>query len=224
MTEGTTSPPLSTFWRLALNAGLPASYPFKLQLLCSARYTDQTVQVFNGGLAGRRASDDRERFNDALSEGRPEVVLLMEGANDMNSFVSITRTVSAMEDMVRDAQARGAAVMLATIPLQRPGGFRAYNPEAIPEYNEALRVMASKKDALLIDIAAQFPMTLLGQDGLHPTEAGYQRIAEIWFDALKARYELIPETARLASPRATVDSHAVGLAHHVQALPRPKRG
>jgi lysophospholipase L1-like esterase len=193
MTEGTTSPEVTLFWRLSLDAGLSSSYPYKLQALCAARYTDQTIQVFNGGRGGMRAADDRDRFNEALSDAEPEVVLLMEGANDMNQEASITSTVNAMEDMVRDAQGRGLTVMLATIPLQRPGGPKAFNPGAIPRYNDALRTMAARKAAILVDVGAQLPMSLIGQDGLHPTDAGYDFIAGLFLDALKLRYERAPE-------------------------------
>lgn len=196
MTEGTTSPAIDPFWRLRLDAGRSTSYPYKLQTLCRERYTDQAVVVFNAGQGGRRATDDRQRLNEALSEADAEVVLLMEGANDMNAGASITSTVNAMEDMVRDAQGRGIGVLLATIPLQRPGGQRAFNPDAIPRYNEALRVMAGRKGAVLVDIGAQLPLALIGQDGLHPTEAGYDLIARLWLDALRGHYEQAPAASR----------------------------
>jgi hypothetical protein len=122
-----------------------------------------------------------------------------------------------MEDMVRDAQARGMDVMLGTLPLQRSGGPKAYNPEAIPEYNDALRVMAGRKNAQLVDIAAQFPMQLLGQDGLHPTDDGYQRIAEIWLEALKRRYEVPAETPAPGSTARAAESSAPADAIALQA-------
>ena len=39
-------------------------------------------------------------------------------------------------------------------------------------------------NALMPDAA-----TVIGVDGLHPTEAGYQHMAEIWLEALKAAFE-----------------------------------
>lgn len=190
MTEGVTSP---TVGLRMLTAGLPQSYPYKLQTLVTARYTDQTLTVLNAGRAGEVASDSgtRTRFNGALSEAKPELLLLMEGANDLNSVnVSVNATVNAMEDMVRDAQGRGIFVMLATIPPQRPGpGSKATSPDVLARYNTSLRTMAAKKGAQLIDVNALLPVSLIGQDGLHPTEAGYQRLAEIFLDAIKTKYE-----------------------------------
>lgn len=188
MTEGTVSVPLPA---ALLTAGKPESYPFKLQTLVSARYTSQTVVVLNGGSAGKLATEDWSRFNAALSEAKPELLLLMEGANDLNGVApSVTAAVNAMEDMVREAGRRGIFVMLATIPPQRPGpGSKTTTPDLLSRYNADLRTMAANKKAQLIDVNALLPVALIGQDGLHPTEAGYERLAEIFLDAIKTKYE-----------------------------------
>ena len=59
-------------------------------------------------------------------------------------------------------------------------------------FNDAVKVMAAKKGAILVDVNAQFPESLIGQDGLHPTEAGHQRLAEIYGEAVRVRYERPP--------------------------------
>lgn len=191
MTEGTTSAPLAG-WRFVLDPGRPASYPFKLQTLITARYTSQTIAVYNAGKAGERASEAGDRFDRALREANPDVVLLLEGANDLNNGAGISATTNAMEDMVRLArEQRGKPVFLATLPPQRSGGKG--RAELVAAYNDSLKGMAARKGAIVVDIGAQFPLSLIGTDGLHPTEDGYQRFAEIWLDALKARYEKAPE-------------------------------
>ena len=55
MTEGVDSPPMALTaaeWTLPLTAGRSQSYPFKLKALIDARYTGQTISVYNGGFAG----------------------------------------------------------------------------------------------------------------------------------------------------------------------------
>lgn len=198
MTAGTTSPAVSF---RALDAGLAQSYPFKLQTLVTARYTAQSVSVFNAGIAGRKASEDRSRLMDAISETSPELVLLMEGANDLNSIVGpdtnaqVDFTVGSMEDLVKDTVRRGIPIMLATIPPQRAGGSRAGGVPYLEKYNQDLKTMAGKKGAMIVDVNAQLPLALIGQDGLHPTEPGYQRLADIFFDAIKQQYEATPPSA-----------------------------
>jgi lysophospholipase L1-like esterase len=197
MTAGTTS---ATYTPFTLTAGIPQSYPFKLQLLLAARYTAQTIVVANGGIGGKRAMEDRDRFDAALSEAQPEVVILLEGANDINSLpddmTNVSPIVGAMEDMVRDAQGRGAQVMVATIPPQRPGNPKTQHYALVPKYNDELKTMVGKKGATLIDLNAMVPLSLIGQDGLHPTEAAYEMMASIFFDVIKNKYEVVTAARR----------------------------
>ena len=191
MTAGTTSPAYTPF---RSTAGLPQSYPFKLQTLLSARYTLQTIEVSNQGVPGERVASARSRFTDALSAARPELAILMEGANDLNNLPQgvsdVTPIMGAMEDLVRDATGRGIQVFLATIPPQRLGGSRAARAGLVDKYNGELKVMAGKKGAMVVDVNALLPLSLIGQDGLHPTEAGYQLLAEIFTEAIKGRFEV----------------------------------
>ena len=73
-------------WRLMWNP--LGSYPTSLKSLLEARYTAQTFAVTNAGLGGEQVSSSsgQARFRSALLAARPEVVLLMEGANDLNGF------------------------------------------------------------------------------------------------------------------------------------------
>ncbi len=125
ITYGVDSPPLML---RALDAGISQSYPFKLQSLLATRYSGQSVSVFNAGIGGKNAWEDRDRLAGMVSETHPDLVLLMEGANDLNSIgppstnAKIDSTVAHMEDMVRDTLARGIPVVVATLPPQREGG------------------------------------------------------------------------------------------------------
>jgi lysophospholipase L1-like esterase len=194
MTWGVIPPPGLVF---TLDAGRAESYPFKLQTLLTARYKTQSVAVYNDGLSGGEVSRERSRFTDGLRASSPELVLLMEGANDLNSFVDqagtnalVDNLVGMMEDLVRDAvERRGVPVFLATLPPQRPPKGRAAS--LLGRYNNGLKTMAAKKGATLVDVGAQIPASMIGADGLHPTEEGYQRIAEIFYEAIKAKYESV---------------------------------
>jgi lysophospholipase L1-like esterase len=199
MTEGVDSPPLPSgafSGTLLLGPGRAQSYPFKLQSMIDTRYTDQVITVFNEGIAGKQVRDDRERFNQAMSQARPDLILLLEGANDLGGPLApgegvnarITVVVGSLEDMVRDAGFRGIPVMIGTLPPQRPGAPKATTLAVFPRINAAIVEMAGKKGAQVVDIG-QLPLSMIGADGLHPSEAGYQRMAEIWFDAIKARFE-----------------------------------
>ena len=199
MTAGTTSPQV-TF--RTLTAGIPQSYPFKLQELTSARYTSQTISVLNAGRAGETATTGRNRLAGDLSEARPELLIILEGANDLNALFSqgitdIGPVVNAVEDMVREAQGRNVTVMVATLPPQRAGAPKVTDPNMLSKYNRDLRAMAAKKGAILVDVNALLPLSAIGQDGLHPTEAGYQQLAQIFLDAIAAKWEAPGSTASI---------------------------
>jgi lysophospholipase L1-like esterase len=210
ITAGTTSP---TYTALALTAGRTESYPFKLQTLISARYTAQTISVFNSGNPGESVNDGYKRLGGVLSEATPQLLILMEGANDLNVLAILQSTnvspiVATLEDMVRHALGRGITVMVATLPPQRVGGKG--NPAVVPKFNNEVKAMAAKKGAILVDVNALLPLSLIGQDGLHPTEEGYQRLAEIFFDVIKTRYEVTSSasTQAVAHPASDASSRS----------------
>jgi len=185
MTAGTTSAALTS----KLNAGLPQSYPFKLQSLLKQRYSAQMTVVHNEGLPGEEASDAVRRLPRVLHETSPEVVILLHGVNDLTSPAVVLRTVSFLNTMAREARFFGADVFLCTLPPQRPGGFRAVDPTALANYNAGLREVARGEGAVLVDLSREMDLSLIGVDGLHPTEAGYDRMAEIILALLRARFE-----------------------------------
>jgi lysophospholipase L1-like esterase len=57
--------------------------------------------------------------------------------------------------------------------------------------------MAAVENVAVIDTFSQFDVALQGPDGLHPSAAGYARMAEIVFERIKALYE---QPAAAATP------------------------
>jgi lysophospholipase L1-like esterase len=198
LTGGTTSPVFTT-----MGAGLPTSYPFKLQALLTARYRDQATEVFNEGKGGEAAEDGVLRFPGALQADGPEVVILLHGVNDV-SFAdarAIPRVAGYVQTMAHEARQRGADVFICTEPPHRAGGLRAADPALISAYNRALRDVATAEGDQLVDFETTVDISLIGTDGLHPTEDGYARMAQILFEALRQRYELTPVRTRSGPDR-----------------------
>jgi len=187
MTEGKTSPTFQS----VLTAGLSESYPFKLQDRFTSRYSAQTIVVMNGGRAGERATDGVDRLPSVISEAQPNVLLLMEGVNDLNAFGGdgIGPAIGALETMTKYARGRGISVFIATLPPQRPGGPKAESQHLIVRFNNEIKRMAPEEGAFVVDVYSGFDLALIGEDGLHPTEAGYVRLAEMMFEAMRSRYE-----------------------------------
>jgi lysophospholipase L1-like esterase len=188
VTAGVTSPALSLL--APLSAGLPESYPFKLQSSLTGRYPSQVFDILNEGKPGEAAFDGMRRFPEVRRAFAPEVVILLHGVNDVTFLGGGSRRVAEyVNAMAREARLGGSEVMVCTYPPQRPGGFRAAEPGVMTAYNDALRDVARGEGAILVDFEREVGLGVIGFDGVHPTDAGYDRMAAVLFDLLRARYE-----------------------------------
>jgi len=190
MTEGS-NVNSSTFIASPLN-----SYPADVLTLLAGRYTTQRLSVLDEGVAGEKVSEGRFRLPRVLTSDRPDALLLIEGVNDLNEngVDGITRASNGLQAMVRNARDNGVVVFLATLPPQRPGGFRAYTPTLVEPLNDRIRALAPQEGAVLVDVYRDFngDVGLLQADGLHPNVAGYQRMAESFVAAIRKTLEVVP--------------------------------
>jgi lysophospholipase L1-like esterase len=173
-----------------------ASYPTVLANMLRARYVSQaaSIEVINAGLSGEWAEDGMLRLPGVLNTNRPEVVLLLEGVNDLGVVPNGPANAGrAIETMAQTVRARGARLFLATLPPSRPGGFRSVPNSLIMSLNSRIRLIAPSEGAVLVDVYPVFEADVtryIGIDGLHPTEAGYQKLAELFFNAIRGDLEV----------------------------------
>jgi lysophospholipase L1-like esterase len=205
VTAGTLSSPCETsneeldaIWmKLAVVA--PQSYPYKLQGLLASRYVDQTIVMTNEGKPGEKTTNALSRLESVLDSVEPEVLLLLDGFNDLlaagraDDFGKvIPETAGALEEMVKAGRSHDASVLLATLPAGDASGCRGAGAPGIPALNERIRRLAADEGATVVDLYNALggsPEGVIGIDGLHPTEEGYTKIAQVWFDAIRAKFE-----------------------------------
>ena len=110
------------------------TYPGVLSSDLLARYTTQSPFVANEGLAGEKVTgstttEPKEaapaRFSRVIAGGHYDVVLIMEGANDLSNRDSRIEpsVIAGLRSMILDAKSRNMRVLLATVPPEQPGGF-----------------------------------------------------------------------------------------------------
>jgi lysophospholipase L1-like esterase len=186
----------------ALGDVLLNNYPANLRTMLVARYTAQAqvISVLNKGAGGESVITGSDRIQTVLDADRPEVVLLEEGVNDLlgGDPLKVDEVIEALGDIVHKAKARGVRVFLATLIPGRPGQLRSGAVPLIPPTNDKIRQLALSEGVTLVDLYQGFggsPDPYIDVDGLHPNEAGYRKIAEIFFDAIKATLELQPGVA-----------------------------
>jgi lysophospholipase L1-like esterase len=178
------------------------AYPTVLRELLNTRYTTQTVTVVNRGQRGVKAADAPPDLSAFLALNQYDVLLLMHGNNDLllQDTIAMTAAVNAMRQMVRDAKSRHVQVLLATLPPQNPNGCcprRGVGASLVVPYNDSLKLIAATEGVPLVDVYQAFNgdvTNLIDFDGLHPTADGYRRIAETFFDIIKARLEVSTTT------------------------------
>ncbi|MFN7978475.1 MAG: SGNH/GDSL hydrolase family protein [Vicinamibacterales bacterium] len=170
-----------------------AAYPTVLENLLDARYLAQTPSVVNAGRPGEATADAVPRFRTAMAANRPEVVLLLDGHNDLGNTTGALAGYNALVTMVREAKAAGVRVFVATLVPSISGRQRSQNQSLLLQYNDAVRTMAAAEGVVLVDLYnLMLPdvNTLIGVDGLHPNEAGYARMAQLFFSAIRANLEV----------------------------------
>lgn len=175
----------------------PIPYPAGLKNRLTARYTMQDVTVVNAGKGGEQTVDGVNRLPGVLSSTSPEVVLLFEGVNDLagGESLKISVVVNNLRTMIQTARSRGVQVFVATLLPEIPGGRRTGAIDLIVPANDQIRALAANQGVPLVDLYQGFigmERVLIGDDGLHPNPAGYEKIADLFFDAVRSRFELPP--------------------------------
>jgi lysophospholipase L1-like esterase len=192
---GSTASAPGTFGKLVIVPG--SAYPAALERTLIGRYSTQaqSISVANYGLGGEKAVNARARFFDALNAVKPEVVLLWHGHNDIPGGLdgAASGAASELRIMAAEARLRGMRVFIATMLPPRLGGNRTIAQVYIDDYNNRMRALAASEGAVLVDIyAALLPEVTryIGVDGLHPNEAGYVKIADVFFQSIQANFEV----------------------------------
>ncbi len=178
----------------------PAAYARVLYQLLRDRYTTQDIYMFDRGFGGEQVVPAGTlRLPGVLTADAPQVLLLLEGVNDLINGRPIATLIEGLRTMIREAKGRGIVVFIGTLLPERPGGLRAGHPELIVPANDEIRRLAVAEGATLVDLYQAFggtPDPLIDADGLHPTAMGYQKMGETFFTAIRATLELPTTTSR----------------------------
>lgn len=211
LTAGVTSLPIVTISQLEPTE----SYPFKLESKLSQAYQAREIVVANSGLPGERASEGLGRFQTELALKQPEVVLIMEGTNDLNQPLPVPSAASAaVESMILAARAAGVDPVVATIPPARAISGHETLATLVVQYNDLIRAVAARHSAPLVDIfsivengvcptrSSTLPSLLpdirtvhqsipcIGDDHIHITAEGYELVADAFFDLIVETYHV----------------------------------
>jgi lysophospholipase L1-like esterase len=195
------------------------AYPAALTTLLGQRYTTQGasridapctndppspitsgILVINAGCLGEHAGDPAtfSRLYDKIVAYRPDVLLLLEGINDLSAGATIAGSVQGVQRLTSLARGFGMPVLVGTLPPEIAGDVHAGSARLIVPFNSQLVPAAASAGANVVDLYSDLVTDVTDwispYDGLHPTGAGYQEMARVWFTSIKNLFEL-PSTS-----------------------------
>lgn len=180
-------------------------YPPRLEeLLLQA---GENAVVENHGEGSETTTEGITRLDDVLREGG-DVLLLMEGTNDISRGISLETTRTNLDEMARKAETRGMEAVHATLIPRLPRA--RFDAENVQNRRAAQRIrhVAGTRERRLVDpfeelygIPDLFERFYIdGNDPVgHPNPDGYDLLAQIFFDALE-EIDKVPPVAGRTTP------------------------
>jgi lysophospholipase L1-like esterase len=167
-------------------------------------------RVINKGIEGDTAQGVLNRLHHDVVTFHPAVVLIAIGTNDICDFLGVappSKTAEAyqfvMDKILRELQQGLPEVAVFMVGLTPPvkkyadmsavgrvlaGYEQDFFETQYPQYNDVLKKLAQTFGYFYIDIPSQWPNDLeacweLLADGVHPNDAGYDKMTEIIYSA-----------------------------------------
>jgi lysophospholipase L1-like esterase len=137
-------------------------------------------------LNGKTDEPTAGKLADWLIAYRPDVILLHIGTNDITAGNQNANKISAILDEIDDYEVDSdtyVTVILARIINRVP-----YS-QVTTTYNNAVEAMALSRiaggdDIIIADMESALNYATDMTDGMHPNDAGYIKMAKVWYDAL----------------------------------------
>jgi lysophospholipase L1-like esterase len=168
-------------------------YQPRLEPMLIARFG--VAKLWNEGVGGEGTADGLIRIETTIAAHPSKQLLLMEGTNDVIFLdISMDTTAFNLEEMVRRCCRAGLLPVISTI-LPRNDWRWSVAPyqSRIIELNGRIRRLAATFKVPVVDQYEAFYSypesaggwtSLLLDDGVHPNPAGFQFMAETWFQAI----------------------------------------
>ncbi len=169
-------------------------YPPRLDLILNQSFGPTTV--VNEGLGGEVTPAGLSRIDVVITAYDARYMLIMEGTNDViNDPISMDAAAFNIKEMARKCLAAGLFPTIATIiPRHDWLGTVPFYHNRLLRLNDNIRAVAAELPVSFVDMFNLFNtypesdggvLSLLSEDLKHPSEKGYEFMAEAWFDEIQ---------------------------------------
>lgn len=184
-------------------------YPYTTRLQALLSKTFHHVEVTNAGISGNRVKDIRLRLRKQLKTKQYKLVLILAGTNDYIYMVKKTRRnvadfkhfthsvrqiandIEELHNICHKERIRTAVINIPPIQLENQARifprYRSFINSSLKQYAETHRNMT-----VFIDLAASIQKKSSGEnemklwdDNVHFTPYGYDKMADIIYDAIR---------------------------------------
>lgn len=162
-------------------------------------YTGYSIERITESITGARTGL-KNVAKRRLEENKPDVVTLMVGTNDILSHYELDKAGERLEGLVDEIfeyLPDDGMLFLATIPdmdandttyIDAATYTVEYMDQCVEDYNKQVTALVEKKkgegkNIELCDVHSVLTKEDL-YDGVHPSEAGYIKLADYWYDVI----------------------------------------
>lgn len=183
--------------------GIGTADPYNLNWASDlAREIGPRYHLINLGIPGAIMSTATGRELPIALDSHPNLVTIYLGVNDIADNVPLTSYTHDLDMMLSrlQADAPGVRIAIANIPdLTLLPHFRSFDPQVllmrISRYNMAIADNVQRHHIILVDLAAynteiKMHPEYLSNDGFHPNELGYSKLAELFYQVLQRTHAL----------------------------------
>jgi lysophospholipase L1-like esterase len=157
-------------------------YPAKLNSLLNDNGKPSVVA--NQGVGGENTYEGVSRFDEVLASFPAEIVLIMEGTNDVIIGIPVYTTQYNLQAMITATKGAGKTPVLATIA---PSDRSDVADPIANLWNPMLRALANSNSIKLADVGATLSPVWGAaslDDDIHPNDYGYQIIANTMYSTI----------------------------------------
>lgn len=142
------------------------------------------------GWPGDIIDEVHEKAKTAVPKYKPNIILVNAGTNDCSGNVDIPNAGKRITSMLNDLYTGSsrATVILSTLLVRSDADLQKCTVNVNNQIKSvAATQKASGRRLVLVDMQPPAgPTTAELVDGIHPTEAGYNKMATIWFKGIQA--------------------------------------